>query len=75
LDILYYADDFLYSVFKRERFKKPKLIEEKMKKGEIGPRAGKGIYDYQNVDVRALFEKRYEQLIKLLGFMRRNKLL
>ncbi len=75
LDILYYADDFLYSVFKSERFKKPKLIEEKMKKGEIGPRAGKGIYDYQNVDVRALFEKRYEQLIKMLGFMRRNRLL
>jgi 3-hydroxybutyryl-CoA dehydrogenase len=75
LDILYYADDFLYSVFKSERFKKPKLIEEKMKKGEIGPRAGKGIYDYQNVDVRALFEKRYEQLIKMLSFMRRNRLL
>lgn len=75
LDILYYADDFLYSVFKSERFKKPKLIEKKMKKGEIGPRSGKGIYDYKNVDVRVLFEKRYKQLIKLLGFMRRNRFL
>lgn len=75
LDILYYADDFLYSVFKSERFKKPRLIEEKMKRGEVGPRAGKGIYDYKNVDVRALFEKRYKQLIKLLSFMRSNRLL
>jgi 3-hydroxybutyryl-CoA dehydrogenase len=75
LDILYYADDFLYSAFKSERFKKPSLIEEKMKKGEIGPRGGKGIYDYENVDIRALFEKRYRNLIKMLGFMKKNRLL
>lgn len=75
LDILYYADDFMYSTFKSERFKKPKLVEEKMKKGEIGPRAGKGIYEYKNVNVRALFEKRYKDLIKLLHFMRENRLL
>jgi 3-hydroxybutyryl-CoA dehydrogenase len=75
LDILYYADDFLYSKFKSERFKKPKLVEEKMEKGEIGPRAGKGIYEYKNVNVRALFEKRYKDLIKLLHFMKENRLL
>ena len=75
LDILYYADDFLYSVFKSERFKKPKLVEEKMRKGEIGPRTGKGIYEYKNVDIRALFEKKYEDLIKLLRFMKKNRLL
>jgi len=75
LDILYYADDFLYSTFKSERFKKPKLVEEKMEKGEIGPRAGKGIYEYKNVNVRALFEKRYKDLIKLLHFMKENRLL
>jgi len=75
LDILYYADDFLYSTFKSERFKKPKLVEEKMKKGEIGPRAGKGIFEYKNVNVRALFEKRYKGLIKLLHFMKENRLL
>jgi 3-hydroxybutyryl-CoA dehydrogenase len=75
LDILYYADDFLYSAFQSERFQKPKLVEEKMMKGEIGPRTGKGIYEYRNVDVRALFEKRYRDLIKLLKFMRKNALL
>src|SRR4030067_2481048 len=45
LDILYYADDFLHSAFKSERFKVPKLIKEKMEKGETGPRTGKGIYE------------------------------
>jgi 3-hydroxybutyryl-CoA dehydrogenase len=75
LDILYYADDFLYSAFKSERFKKPKLVEEKMGKGEIGPRTGKGIYEYKNVDIRALFEKKYKDLIKLLRFMKKNRLL
>jgi len=75
LDILYYADDFLQSAFQSERFQKPKLVEEKMKKGEIGPRTGKGIYEYKDIDVRALFEKRYKGLIKLLKFMQKNRLL
>jgi 3-hydroxybutyryl-CoA dehydrogenase len=75
LDILYYADDFLQSAFQGERFEKPKLIEEKMMRGEIGPRTGKGIYEYRNVDVRSLFEKRYKGLIKLLKFMQKNGLL
>lgn len=75
LDILYYADDFLYSAFKSERFKTPKLVEEKMGKGEMGPRTGKGIYEYRNVNIRALFEKKYRDLIKLLLFMKKNRLL
>ncbi len=75
LDILYYADDFLYSAFRSERFQKPKLVEEKMKRGEIGPRTGKGIYEYQDVDVRAFFEKKYKGLVKLLKFMQKHRLL
>ena len=75
LDILYYADDFLQSAFQSERFQKPKLVEEKMMKGEIGPRTGKGIYEYRNVNVRHLFQKRYKDLIKLLKFMQKNGLL
>ncbi len=75
LDILYYADDFLQSAFRSKRFQKPKLVEEKMRKGEIGPRTGKGIYEYKDINVRALFEKRYKGLIKLLKFMQKNSLL
>jgi len=75
LDILYYADEFLSSALGSKRFEKPNLVEEKMRKGEIGPRAGKGIFDYQDVDVRALFEKRYKALVKMLRFAKENRLL
>lgn len=70
LDILYYADDFLYSAFKSERFKVPKLIKEKMEKGETGPRTGKGIYEYKDVEIKTLFERKYKDLIKLLRFVK-----
>jgi 3-hydroxybutyryl-CoA dehydrogenase len=69
LDILYYADEFLSSAFKNEKFKVPKLIEEKMKKGEVGPRTGKGIYDYDGTKVESLFEEKYEKLLKLLSLL------
>ncbi|OGP73590.1 MAG: hypothetical protein A2V86_13100 [Deltaproteobacteria bacterium RBG_16_49_23] len=70
LDILYYADDFLHSAFKSERFKVPKLIKEKMEKGETGPRTGKGIYEYKDVEIKTLFERKYRDLIKLLRFVK-----
>ena len=69
LDILYYADEFLYSAFKSERFKVPRLIEEKMKKGDMGPRTGRGIYDYRNKNINALFEEKYRRLITLLRML------
>jgi 3-hydroxybutyryl-CoA dehydrogenase len=70
LDILYYADRFLYAAYKSERFKAPKLIEEKMKRGETGPRAGKGIYEYRDRDTKSLFEKKYRDLIRVLKAIR-----
>jgi 3-hydroxybutyryl-CoA dehydrogenase len=69
LDILYYADKFLSSAFKDERFNVPRLIEEKMKRGETGPRAGKGIYDYRRKNVDLLFRRRHRELIELLRRM------
>jgi 3-hydroxybutyryl-CoA dehydrogenase len=70
LDILYYADRFLYSAYKAERFKAPKMIEAKMKRGEVGPRAGKGIYEYRDRDTKSLFEKKYRDLIRVLKAIR-----
>jgi 3-hydroxybutyryl-CoA dehydrogenase len=69
LDILYYADKFLSSAFKGERFNVPRLIEEKMKKGETGPRTGKGIYDYRGKKVDLLFRRKHRDLIELLRRM------
>ncbi len=70
LDILYYADRFLYSAFKSERFKVPRLVKEKMRKGETGPRTGKGIYDYRGKNVDLLFRRRHRELIRLLKSMK-----
>ncbi len=69
LDILYYADDFLYKTYKSDRFRAPSLIREKMKNGETGPRAGRGIYGYEKRNIRTLFEKRYRTLIEVLRAM------
>ena len=41
----------------------------KMKKGEIGPRAGKGIYDYRGKKGDLLFRKRLREMIELLRSM------
>ena len=73
LDILYYADRFLYSAYKSERFLAPRLVDEKMKKGETGPRAGKGIYTYDKDGVEAVFEKKYRGLVKVLKAVRSLK--
>ena len=73
LDILYYADRFLYAAYKSERFKAPNFIEEKMKRGETGPRAGKGIYEYGDGNTKALFEKKYRDLIKVLNAMPKDR--
>jgi 3-hydroxybutyryl-CoA dehydrogenase len=72
LDILYYADEFLASAFKDEKFKVPRLIEEKMKRGDMGPRAGKGIYEYDGGSIDSLFEEKYEKLLKLLSLLEKG---
>ena len=41
-----------------------------MEKGEIGPRAGKGYFDYSGVNIDAMFEKRYRGFVELLNLVR-----
>ncbi len=75
LDILYHADQFLYSAFRQEQFKVPSSIKERMEKGEIGARTGKGLYDYSGIDTRSLFENRYQGFTELLDCIRSSKTL
>ena len=75
LDILYYTGQFLYSVLRKDQFKTPDLVMEKMKKNEIGPRTGKGIYDFSETDTRKLFESRYHGFLELLDFINTSKTL
>jgi 3-hydroxybutyryl-CoA dehydrogenase len=66
VDILFQAGDYLYNTLGGSHFMPPKLVKEKMDRSEIGPRAGKGFYDYHGVDIRALFNKRYMGFVELL---------
>jgi len=43
-----------------------------MKRGEVGPRAGKGIYEYDGGNINSLFEEKYEKLLKLLSLLEKG---
>jgi 3-hydroxybutyryl-CoA dehydrogenase len=66
---------FLYSSLQREVFTLPAFYHEKVKKGEIGLKAGKGIYDYTGIDTRALFESRYQGFLELFDFIKSSETL
>lgn len=73
LDILYHASHFLSDKLGQSQFKPPESIIEKMEKGEIGPRSGKGFYDYSEVNVEAMFRKKYRGFIELLNFLKLSR--
>jgi len=75
LDILYHADQFLYSALRQEHFKTPSTIQEKMEKDEIGPRTGRGFYDYSDIHTRSLFERRYRGFFELLDLIKSSEAL
>ena len=45
-DILHYASRYLSEALPSERHVAPKVVSDKMRKGETGLREGKGFYDY-----------------------------
>ena len=65
LDILYYANRYLSGEL-GNRYKTPNIVEEKMDRGNLGLKSGKGMYDYCNVDMNAYKEKKLETFITLL---------
>ncbi len=66
VDILFHAGSYLHSKLGGKQFEPPKLVREKMEREEVGPRTGKGFYDYSNVDTRDLFNKKYKGFVELL---------
>jgi hypothetical protein len=46
-----------------------------MKKGEIGPRSGKGFFDYSTVNIDAMFKNRYKGFVELLNLVTRSEVL
>jgi 3-hydroxybutyryl-CoA dehydrogenase len=75
VDILAHAGEYLHATLGEKHFKPPKLVREKMEKQEMGPRTGKGFYDYNGVDTRALFNQKYMGFVELLRLYERSKYL
>lgn len=73
LDILYHASRYLYGELGLEQYKPLSSVTEKMERGDVGPRSGKGYYDYTGVDTNAMFMKRYRGFVELLNLIRRSE--
>ena len=46
VDILYWAAHFMAQATGQERFRPPRLVEEKMARNELGPKTGRGFFEY-----------------------------
>jgi 3-hydroxybutyryl-CoA dehydrogenase len=55
VDILYHASRYMAEALGDERFKPARLVEEKMARNELGPKTGRGFFDYTG-DRREAFE-------------------
>jgi 3-hydroxybutyryl-CoA dehydrogenase len=67
VDILYRASRYLAEALGDERFKPARMVEEKMARNELGPKTGRGFFDYSG-DRREAFET--EKLRALLRRLR-----
>jgi len=65
VDILYYANKYL-SANLDPRYASPPSVAEKMEKGELGLNAGKGYYDFGEMDVDAYRREKLSTFIALL---------
>jgi 3-hydroxybutyryl-CoA dehydrogenase len=67
VDILYRASRYMTEALGDERFKPARMVEEKMARNELGPKTGRGFFDYSG-DRREAFET--EKLRALLRRLR-----
>jgi 3-hydroxybutyryl-CoA dehydrogenase len=75
LDILYHASSYLFDKFKQDQYRPMPSVTEKMKKGEIGPKTGKGYFDYSGIDAPSMFRDRYKAFLELLNLVRKSQTL
>jgi len=73
LDILYHASNYLFDRFKQDQYKPMPSVIEKMEKGEIGPKTGKGYFDYSGIDSASMFRDRYKAFLELLNLVRKSQ--
>jgi 3-hydroxybutyryl-CoA dehydrogenase len=75
VDILYHAGNYLYSALGQPQFKPPGSVIEKIEKGELGPKTGKGFFDYSGVNTEKMFRNRYRGFLEFLNLVRRSEVL
>ncbi len=75
LDILYHASNYLFDRFKQDQYKPMPSVTEKMNKEEIGPKTGKGYFDYSEIDTASMFRDRYVAFLELLNLVRKSQTL
>ena len=73
LDILYHASQYLFEKLDQEQYKPLRSVVRKMEKGEIGPRSGRGYFDYSGINAASIFRKRYTGFLELLNLVRNSK--
>jgi 3-hydroxybutyryl-CoA dehydrogenase len=69
VDILHRASGFMMKALGDDRFRAARLVEEKIARNELGPKTGRGFFDYSG-DKRDTFET--AKLRALLRQMKRN---
>lgn len=75
VDILYHASNYLHAALGQPQFKLLESINQKMVDNEIGPKTGKGFFDYTNVNTESMFRNRYIGFLELLNLVKRSKTL
>jgi 3-hydroxybutyryl-CoA dehydrogenase len=70
VDILYRASRYMTEALGDQRFKPARLVEEKMARNELGPKTGRGFFDYAG-DRREAFET--EKMRALLRRLRAER--
>ena len=75
LDILSHAGNYLHTALGAEHYKPPHLVSEKMRLNEVGPKTGKGIFDYSNVDTSTMFQEKYRGFVELLNLYQQSPVL
>lgn len=65
VDILYHVNEYLAEEL-GDRFENPETVAAMVERDELGPKTGKGFYDYEDVDVEAYQQAKYRGYLDIL---------
>jgi 3-hydroxybutyryl-CoA dehydrogenase len=68
-DILLYGSTYLHEELEAERYRPPAIVAHHVETDRLGLKSGRGFYDFEQIDVRALQADRATRFVKLLRLM------